>query len=272
MTEAPIQVAVLLNSESVNEWQRRALELLFEDSDIRAELSLLVVDSDPRDRSRLDSVQTHLSELSLWKVIRSFHLIKNRVTGPPWHKRRTAIRDINVFDDVKKIGSRRLPREGLGIELSEQAVDQLETTDLAIRFGFGIVMGDALTAPKYGMLSFHHGDLRQYRGRPAGFHEFTRGETTAGVTVQRLNESLDGGDIAAFKEIDISDATSWPEVLSRLYSISDELLPIAVRNCVNGDLERDPEQGDLYTIPSNRETLRYLWQRSSRIYRNIFSN
>ncbi|WP_080505614.1 formyltransferase family protein [Halorubrum saccharovorum] len=269
MTEVPIQVAVLLNSESVNEWQRRALEVLFDDSDIQAEPSLLVVDSDPRNRSRLDSVRTHLSELSLWKVIRSFHLIKNHVTGPPWYKKRTAIRDIDAFDGVKKITSRRLPREGLGIELSGEAVDHLEKTDIAIRFGFGIVMGDALTAPKYGMLSYHHGDLRQYRGRPAGFHEFARGERSVGVTVQRLNESLDGGDIAAFKEVDISDATSWPEVLSRLYGISDELLLSGVKNCVSGDLETDPKQGSLYTIPTNRETLLYLRQKLKRICRNI---
>jgi len=245
------------------------LEVLFEDSEIQAEPSLLVVDANPRSRSRLDSIRTHLSELSLWKVIRSFHFIKNRATGSPWYKRRTPIRDIDAFDHVEKISSRRLPREGLGIELSEEAVDHLEGTDIAIRFGFGIVMGDALTAPKYGMLSFHHGDLRRYRGRPAGFHEFARGERSVGVTVQRLNESLDGGDIAVFKEVDISDATSWPEVLSRLYDISDELLLIGVKNCVNGDLETDPEQGSLYTIPTNRETLLYLWQKLKRIRENI---
>jgi folate-dependent phosphoribosylglycinamide formyltransferase PurN len=261
MTEEPIRAAVLLNSESVNEWQRRALTSLFESGEIDVNLVTVIINSADTGNS---TIRTHLSEFSLWKVLRVFHLLKYQLAGQPWHKKRTALSDIDFFDDSDKIYSRPQPTDELGNELSSEAVECLGKTDIAIRFGFGIVVGDALTAPTYGMLSYHHGDLRRYRGRPAGFHEFARGEPTAGVTVQNLNESLDGGDIAAFGEVDIHDATSWPAVLSRLYEASPDLLPIAVTNCVTGDLKTDPDTGGLYTIPSTRETLMYLREKLKR--------
>lgn len=36
------------------------------------------------------------------------------------------------------------------------------------------------------MLSYHHGDMRRYRGQPPGFWELYNGEREIGVTVQRL--------------------------------------------------------------------------------------
>ncbi|MCQ4334961.1 hypothetical protein KM295_16030 [Natronomonas sp. F2-12] len=261
MTEEPIRVAVLLNSESVNEWQRRVLVSLFESEEIDANLVTVIINSADTGDS---TIRTHLSELSLWKVLRLFHLLKYQFTGQPWYKKRTVLSDIDFFDDLDKIYTQPQPTDGLGNELSSEAVECLDKTDIAVRFGFGIVVGDALTAPTYGILSYHHGDLRRYRGRPAGFHEFVRGEPTAGVTVQKLNESLDGGDIAAFREIDIHDATSWPAVLSRLYEASPDLLPIAVTNCVTGNMQTDPDTGALYTIPSTRETLMYLREKMKR--------
>lgn len=261
MRESPVDVAVLLNSETINEWQRRALVSLFESDRIDAKPVVVIINSADRYNS---TIGTHLSEFSLWKVLRVFHLLKYQLIGQPWYKKRTDLSECEFFDNVDRIYSRPLPTEGLGNELSSEAVTRLNKADIAIRFGFGIVVGDALTAPTYGMLSYHHGDLRRYRGRPAGFHEFARGESTVGVTVQKLNESLDGGDIAAFSEVDIHDATSWPMVLSRLYEVSPDLLPIAVKNCMTDGLQMDPDMGALYTIPSTWETLTYLKEKLKR--------
>jgi len=264
MSEEPIEVAILLNSESVNEWQRRALLALFDSDTIDARPAALIINEE--DTSTKSAIRQHVSEFSLWKVLRTFHLLKHRLTGRPWHDRRTDVSTMDVLEDVRRIHCQPQSADGLGNALSEEAVARLSETDVAVRFGFGIVKGEALTAPTHGMVSYHHGDLREYRGRPAGFHEFRRGEPTAGVTVQKLNESLDGGDIAAFTEVDIRDARSWPEVLSRLYEASGHLLPVAVENCVTGTLETEPEQGDLYRMPTSRETIAYLREKRNRPY------
>lgn len=264
MAEAPVKIAVLLNSGSVREWQLRALSALVHSDSVDATVeTVLINDSDTAGSSSLGN---HLSEFSLWKVLRAVHLGTQQFTGQPWHERRKSIAELDWFADAETVRCRPQPADGLGNTLPEAAVEKLGDADLAVRFGFGIVKGDALTAPTHGMLSYHHGDLRKYRGRPAGFHEFVRGEKTAGVTVQKLNESLDGGDIAAFAEVNIHDATSWHEVLSRLYDASEGLLATAVENAVTGDLIRDPPQGALYTLPSSRETLLYFREKLKRPY------
>lgn len=69
------------------------------------------------------------------------------------------------------------------------------TPDVLLRFGFNILRGPVLEAPRFGVWSFHHGDEERYRGGPAGFWEVLRGEPVVGAVLQRLTERLDGGRI-----------------------------------------------------------------------------
>lgn len=67
--------------------------------------------------------------------------------------------------------------------------------DVLIRGGSGILKGDILNACPLGILSFHHGDNDLYRGGPPGFWEVYNREPSTGFIIQRLNESLDNGDV-----------------------------------------------------------------------------
>src|SRR6185312_10383200 len=65
--------------------------------------------------------------------------------------------------------------------------------DVILRFGFGILRGEILTTPRYGVWSFHHGDELRYRGGPPCFWEIYRGDPVTGAILQRLTEKLDAG-------------------------------------------------------------------------------
>ena len=65
--------------------------------------------------------------------------------------------------------------------------------DVAIRFGFRILKGEALRLARFGVWSFHHGDNRQNRGGPAGFWEVMKNEAVTGAVLQVLSEELDAG-------------------------------------------------------------------------------
>ena len=69
--------------------------------------------------------------------------------------------------------------------------------DLMIRCGSGILRGGILSAAKLGIVSFHHADNRINRGGPAGFWEVYFKHPATGVTIQRLTEELDGGEVLA---------------------------------------------------------------------------
>jgi methionyl-tRNA formyltransferase len=151
--------------------------------------------------------------------------------------------------------------DDIGNELPDSVVDTIgESADVVLRFGFGIIKGDVLNACEYGVLSFHHGDLREYRGGPPGFWEFQHGKAEAGVTLQVLNETLDGGQIAAFESVDISDAKTWGEVKQRLFRTSPTLLKDAVSDIRTDsfDPEKTEELGELYTRPGPSECFSYF--------------
>jgi methionyl-tRNA formyltransferase len=53
---------------------------------------------------------------------------------------------------------------------------------------------------------------------------------TGGVTVQRLTEELDAGEIVAETSVDLDDAVTWSEVESRKHRAGVSLLAEAVKN------------------------------------------
>lgn len=69
--------------------------------------------------------------------------------------------------------------------------------DVLLRFGFNILRGEILTAARYGVWSFHHGDSDLYRGGPAHFWEMYEGNPFSGVVLLVLTEQLNGGHVLA---------------------------------------------------------------------------
>lgn len=268
-SENPIRVGVLLNSSSVQEWQLRALQALTGSDKIKFSIDLVVVNKKSHQSTFYSQLQSLIFEFSLYKMLIVYRKLYRITHDKPWYRRRTPIENIDIFSDAKTIECEPEPLDGLGNKLPKDAVNNLTDVDLGIRFGFGVLKGEALTAPKYGVLSYHHGDLTEYRGRPAGFYEYIHQRTTAGVTIQRLNETLDGGEIAVMSHINIHDAKSLREVRLRLFEEGIDLLPKAAYRCVyESDEVKPPDTiGDLYTTPTTREVISYLAERAGRIIR-----
>ena len=76
-----------------------------------------------------------------------------------------------------------------------EAIETIRSYDLDVllRFGFGILRGEILDVPRYGVWSFHHDDDRVIRGGPPSFWEVYDGQPTTGVLLQRLTDRLDAG-------------------------------------------------------------------------------
>jgi hypothetical protein len=67
--------------------------------------------------------------------------------------------------------------------------------DVALRFGFRILRGEALDVARYGVWSYHHDDPDVIRGGPPGFWEVMRDDPVTGSMLQMLTEDLDNGDV-----------------------------------------------------------------------------
>ncbi|WP_435362190.1 formyltransferase family protein [Haloarchaeobius sp. DFWS5] len=250
MSEGPT-VGVLLNGETLPRWMAHAIQKVESRTD--ATVTQLVIDDSTAERSPVDTVK-RLKELREWAPFAAAISLKNT----PEYAQQVSIDDVPALADAERLYCEPVDTPGFGQELPDEGVEALEPTDVAVRFGFGILVGDALTAPTYGVLSYHHGNLEEYRGQPAGFWEFVHGEDTAGMTVQRISDELDAGEIYAYDEVRIDDAKTWGEVRRRLYTESQRLLPEAVDSIIGGEEPRRPDElGDLYTLPQGKPVVTY---------------
>ena len=85
-------------------------------------------------------------------------------------------------------------------------------------------------------------------------------QDSVGITVQQLTEDLDAGAIAAEKEVDISKLNTWQDIKHELFMQSYDLLLEAVRNTKSGDLQEVSARGNIYTRPTFKQDVAYIWQ------------
>jgi len=150
------------------------------------------------------------------------------------------------------------------------AIERIRETrlDVLIRFGFNILRGEILTAAKYGVWSYHHGDGDYYRGGPAYFWEVVENNPISGAMLQVLTEELDAGKVlykglfATRPGISRVRNCVQPYWGSSTFMIQKlrELHLHGWETVEHGALPRTPYLGKkkIYTFPSNWEMLRWL--------------
>lgn len=161
-------------------------------------------------------------------------------------------------------------QDGAWQRLPPDALHQLRnwSPEIAVKFGMGLLRVPPELECK--ILSYHHGDPRRFRGRPAGFYELLGSVSVVGQIVQIISNRLDGGAVVAFAETR-AIRHSYRATMAESYSVSPLLLRTAIRNCLAGNtLEISPE-GKNYRLPSNWTVARFavmlLFRKLSRIVR-----
>ncbi|MDQ2050075.1 formyltransferase family protein [Natronolimnohabitans sp. A-GB9] len=255
----PVTVGLLTESYLL-EWEVRALERLQRETDVSIELVVTNASNadqeaeswNKRDRIGLDDIAQFVGLLrkeKAWTLVLAERNV-GRLLGDEqvlWH--RHSVENVDCISDADHV--RCEPRtEGRWNELPEDVVETVaDRCDLVIRFGFGLVRGDVLTAPEYGVLSFHPADIRRYRGMgpPAIFHD---GRDRAGSTLQRLDESIDGGEIVAYDDVSLTGCETLWDVFDRLAALQIRLLTEGVENLCDPTFEPttipDEQLGEFY--------------------------
>ena len=108
------------------------------------------------------------------------------------------------------------------------------------------------------ILSYHHGDPAQYRGRPAGYYEVRDHAPFVGQIVQRLNNTVDAGQILALAHTRVY-RHSYRRTLADAYSLSPFLLRPALARLFAGEQLDHPTTGKNYRLPSNASVLGVTW-------------
>jgi folate-dependent phosphoribosylglycinamide formyltransferase PurN len=255
------RVAVLLDEASVDHWVARCLQTMVDRTD--AEVTHVVINDKPgKTASELLRRAIQKPHWARWfagmKLLRA-------IAGPPDYMRAHSLDSLDALADARVIRAEPVPLDGFGNRLPTDVVDTIgEEADLVFRHGFGVLKGDVLTEPPLGVLSYHHGDPSEYRGSPAGLWEFLDGVDTAGIMLQQLTETLDGGRTVVYDEVDVEDAQTFRQVQRRLYRNSPEMLATAVERLTDPDFEPETpaDLAPVNTAPGIVDYCRYQLKNS----------
>ena len=121
--------------------------------------------------------------------------------------------------------------------------------------GFGIIKEPLLNVSRLGVLSYHHGDMRKYRGMPPAFWELYNNENEMGITVQILSQGLDRGIPIEEKKIKINKKDTVNVLQNRAFEQSTDMLYNALKKISNIDFEtlKINKFGKVYTLPNLRQ-------------------
>lgn len=123
--------------------------------------------------------------------------------------------------------------------------------------GFGIIKEELLTITPLGVLSYHHGNMRKYRGMPPAFWELYNNEKEIGVTVQRLDSGLDSGIPVEEKTLLINETDTLNSLTERMYSEGINMMHNALIKLSDPDFKPNKVDsfGKVYTLPNFRQWL-----------------
>lgn len=228
-----LRVALLMDDRCLNKWQEEALSAI-------SDLVDVVVVLNCRNTVTSKTLLKHCAYYALNLVSMKSALTKKQ--RPDFESCPTI-----DFNSIYVGAWQSIPDEVVSCVIEADAA-------VILKFGMSLLKMDNLEP--LDVLSFHHGDPRYYRGRPAGFYELLHGVKTVGVMVQKLSNVLDGGEVIAlghFKAFEYS----YSETIQGMYRNSPPILRRAVMNYIAGVRVTIDPSGKNYRLPSNLLVLRF---------------
>lgn len=179
-------------------WQADCLNELLSLDAVSLELVILDASNGPNESGFMQ----RLRELKEYGQTAGF---KNALNKLSWYLYKQPFKDAQCYETVD-LSSRlqsiseiecQVEEEGFSQYFHDDDFDAINDFDLdfILRFGFGIIRGDILNLPRYGVWSFHHNDIRKYRGGPPCFWGIYNSDEVTGAVLQRLTDDLDSGII-----------------------------------------------------------------------------
>jgi methionyl-tRNA formyltransferase len=131
-----------------------------------------------------------------------------------------------------------------------EAVKKIEEMkpDLIVVAAFGqIIPKEILDYPKYGCINVHASLLPAYRGAAPIQHAILDGQKETGVTIMRMNEGLDTGDIISREVYEIRADETGGSLFDHLSALGADLLIRTIPSIVDGSAVYTPQPSESTT-------------------------
>lgn len=136
--------------------------------------------------------------------------------------------------------------------------------DAAVVASYGHILRPSfLEAPIFGCLNIHASLLPRWRGAAPIHRAILAGDRQSGVTIIRMDQGLDTGDMLLAEAVPITAATTTPMLHDQLAELGARLIVVALDGVLNKSLTpvKQPEQGVTYAHKLGKDEGRLDWRR-----------
>ncbi|MDP3998758.1 MAG: methionyl-tRNA formyltransferase [bacterium] len=107
--------------------------------------------------------------------------------------------------------------------------------DFLVLADYGLILPkELLEIPKYAPLNVHHSLLPKYRGPSPAPTAILNGEEFSGVTIIKMNEQVDAGQILAQKEYKLKPEETTDSLLTELNRLGGEIIGPVIESYLKG--------------------------------------
>lgn len=152
-----------------------------------------------------------------------------------------------------------------------QAEFAAHRADAALVVAYGLILPKAiLEAAPLGCFNLHASLLPRWRGAAPINRAVMAGDAESGVTVMKMDEGLDTGDMAMIERVAIGADMTAGELHDRLSRIGADLTLRAIGALERGalQLQKQPESGVTYAEKISKSETRVVWSRPAREVHN----
>jgi methionyl-tRNA formyltransferase len=146
----------------------------------------------------------------------------------------------------------------------EQFLASLNTyePDISVVVAYGhILRPEVLDLPPHGSINLHASILPAWRGAAPIQRAVAAGDTEGGLTVIRMDEGMDSGDIYAVRQMSIGETETSGELAARMSEEGGPLLVDTLDRIERGEISPEPQDHSLATFAPkiSREEGRVDW-------------
>ena len=144
--------------------------------------------------------------------------------------------------------------------------------DAIVVVAFGqILPPEILHIPRYGCINVHASLLPDLRGAAPINWAVIKGYKKTGITIMKMDEGVDTGDIFLAKEVKIGDTETAGELFDKLSKIGPDLLLKTLEKIENGQIKPvvQDDNRSSYAPLMNKELGKICWDKNSREVYNL---
>lgn len=128
-----------------------------------------------------------------------------------------------------------------------------------------------LDAPRFGCLNVHASLLPKYRGAAPIQRALMNGEKETGVTIMKMDEGMDTGDVLLARKVQVGPDTTAGELSAELANAGAQAMAEALDLLARGEAKFSPQDhaAATYAPKIEKEEIRIDWTRPCREIKNL---